>query len=217
MDARERVTAAQVAATEGLGDWRYLLGRLEARFDTGDLAGAVSLAQAVVEVADGMNHHPDLDLRYGYVLVRTTSHDVGDVTPRDVELARRVSELAAAAGARPRPERVSSLELAIDTVDADAIRPFWAAVMGYQERDGDLHDPAGVRPPIWFQKMDPPRTDRNRIHFDLTVPHDVAEERVAAALAAGGTLVSDASARAFWVLADAEGNEVCITTWQDRD
>jgi 4a-hydroxytetrahydrobiopterin dehydratase len=65
--------------------------------------------------------------------------------------------------------------------------------------------------------MDAPRTQRNRIHFDITVPHDEAEARIAAALAAGGTMVSDSAARAFWVLADAEGNEICICTWQDRD
>ena len=39
----------------------------------------------------------------------------------------------------------------------------------------------------------------------------------AAALAAGGVLVSDRAAPAFWVLADAEGNEVCVCTWQGRD
>ena len=64
--------------------------------------------------------------------------------------------------------------------------------------------------------MDEPRPQRNRIHLDITVAHDAAEARVAAALAAGGTLVSDARARAFWVLADAEGNEACVCTWQDR-
>lgn len=65
--------------------------------------------------------------------------------------------------------------------------------------------------------MDVPRTQRNRIHFDITVAHDEADTRVQAALAAGGVLVSDAHARSFWVLADAEGNEVCVCTWQDRD
>ena len=67
-----------------------------------------------------------------------------------------------------------------------------------------------------FQQMDEPRTDRNRFHLDISVPHDVAERRVAAAIAAGGTLVSDRRAKAFWVLADADGNEACICTWQDR-
>jgi 4a-hydroxytetrahydrobiopterin dehydratase len=65
--------------------------------------------------------------------------------------------------------------------------------------------------------MDQPRPQRNRIHFDITVPHDEADARIAAALDAGGTLVSADAARAFWILADAEGNEVCVCTWQDRD
>jgi 4a-hydroxytetrahydrobiopterin dehydratase len=69
---------------------------------------------------------------------------------------------------------------------------------------------------VWFQQMDVPRPLRNRIHLDVTVAHDEAEGRVRAALDAGGVLVSDAHARAFWVLADAEGNEACVCTWQDR-
>lgn len=40
---------------------------------------------------------------------------------------------------------------------------------------------------------------------------------MAVAVAAGGELRSDRSAPAFWVLADPEGNEVCVTTWQGRD
>jgi 4a-hydroxytetrahydrobiopterin dehydratase len=74
---------------------------------------------------------------------------------------------------------------------------------------------------VWFQQMDEPRTRCNRIHLDITVPHDEAEAWVQAALAAGGTLVSDSAARAFWILADHEGNhegnEVCVCTWQDRE
>jgi 4a-hydroxytetrahydrobiopterin dehydratase len=78
-------------------------------------------------------------------------------------------------------------------------------------------DPHRIGPGLWFQQMDAPRPQRNRIHIDIDVPHDVAEQRVAAALAAGGTLLTDEYARAFWVLADPEGNEACICTWQDRD
>jgi hypothetical protein len=37
-----------------------------------------------------------------------------------------------------------------------------------------------------------------------------------AAVAAGGTLVSDDEAPAFWVLADPEGNRMCLCTWQER-
>jgi 4a-hydroxytetrahydrobiopterin dehydratase len=72
-------------------------------------------------------------------------------------------------------------------------------------------------PAFWFQQMDAPRPQRNRIHVDVTVPHDVAEERVAATLAAGGRLVTDAYAPSWWVLADAEGNEACVCTWLGRE
>ena len=65
--------------------------------------------------------------------------------------------------------------------------------------------------------MDAPRPQRNRVHIDISVPHDQAQARLEAALAAGGRLLSDAEAPAFWVLADPEGNEACITTWQARD
>ena len=120
----------------------------------------------------------------------------------------------------PRP--VQALEIAIDAIDIAAVQPFWKAVLGYvDEPDGGpemaIVDPAGQLPAIWFQQMDAPRPQRNRVHFDITVAHDEAEPRVRAALAAGGRLVDDSYARMFWVLADAEGNEVCVCTWTDRD
>jgi hypothetical protein len=61
------------------------------------------------------------------------------------------------------------------------------------------------------------RRSATGVHFDITVAHDEAEARVRAALGAGGRLVDDSFARSFWVLADAEGNEVCVCTWTDRD
>jgi 4a-hydroxytetrahydrobiopterin dehydratase len=82
---------------------------------------------------------------------------------------------------------------------------------------GAIVDPQGQGPAVWFQQMDEPRRQRNRIHFDVSVPHDEAASRIAATIAAGGVLLSDAQAPAFWVLADAEGNEACVTTWQGRD
>jgi 4a-hydroxytetrahydrobiopterin dehydratase len=94
------------------------------------------------------------------------------------------------------------------------------AIGGLAGRDDspeDLVDPYRRGLSLWFQGMDAPRPQRNRLHVDVWVPHDRAEERVAAALAAGGRLVSDAQAPAWWVLADPEGNEVCVATWRARD
>ena len=91
-------------------------------------------------------------------------------------------------------------------------------MLGYRQvGDEDLLDPRSYGPPFWFQQMDAPRPQRNRIHIDVWVPHDQAEARVAAAIAAGGHLVTDQHAPAWWVLADAEGNEACVATWMGRD
>jgi 4a-hydroxytetrahydrobiopterin dehydratase len=102
-------------------------------------------------------------------------------------------------------------------MDIPAVRPFWAAILGYDEGGGkDLVDPESIRPLVWFQQMDAPRPQRNRIHFDVWVAPDEAEARMARAIEAGGHLVSDTEAPSFWVLADPEGNEACICTAQDR-
>ena len=92
----------------------------------------------------------------------------------------------------------------------------WKAGLGYREqRTGkgtELHDPAGAGPVVWFQPMTEPRPERNRIHLDVYVAGGTAacEQRVADAVAAGGRLVTDEFAPHWWVLADAEGNELCV-------
>jgi 4a-hydroxytetrahydrobiopterin dehydratase len=197
----------------------------------GSSAQALQVAQAAVTAcgadADG---HLRVDLRPGRVELSLQTAALADLTVADVDLSQRITDAIASlgletAGITPHGERrsVQMLEIAIDAIDIPAVRGFWKAVMGYADepgRDGPtdaLVDPAWQGPAIWFQQMDEPRTQRNRIHLDLTVPHDEADARVQAALAAGGVLVSDAAARSFWILADSEGNEVCICTWQDRE
>jgi 4a-hydroxytetrahydrobiopterin dehydratase len=201
--------------------WRVLLRTLRATFRTGSFARGVELAERIGAAADAANHHPDLDLRYGAVHVLLTSHDAGGLTDRDVAMAATISAIADELGIDGAPGRPQALEIAIDALDIPAVLPFWRAVLGYRDGGPDagpeVVDPDGVGPTVWFQQMDAPRPQRNRIHLDVTVPHDVADERVAAALAAGGTLVSDDRYPAFRILADAEGNEVCVCTWQGRD
>ena len=255
-------------AVTSLG-WRLVLGELQTQVLTGSLPLAADVAgrAAAVPGADG---HLRLDIRADRVILAVQSADIAWITPRDVELAHRLSamvgefrldpdaqvgadgsvdadeELGADGDIGPddqagpggdvgtddepgpggqvggdgevRTRSVQMLEIGIDALDAAAIRPFWRAVLGYAEAaDGSLADPLGQGPAVWFQQMDAPRPQRNRIHFDVSVPHDEAPDRIAAALAAGGTVTNDAEAPAFWVLADAEGNEACITTWQGRD
>ncbi len=212
------ITAEQFTATEGLDDWRVVLRTAETRFRAPSFPAGGRLVAAIADAGEAADHHPDVSLTYpGLVRVALTTHAVDGLSTHDVDLARHISQLAADAGATAETTAAQILEIAIDTMDADRIRPFWAAVLDYRDQpDGSLSDPRGFGASVWFQPMDEPRTERNRFHLDVSVPHDLAQQRLDAALAAGGTLVTDEYARAFWVLADAEGNEVCICTWQDR-
>lgn len=217
-DPKQKLSPTDVDAQD-LADWRMLFSRLHARFRTGDFATGLRLVNLIGEAAESMNHHPDLDLTYPLLNVRLTSHDAGGVTDRDVTLARRISEFAAELGVAADPAAVSVLELALDTCDYAAIKPFWKAVLAMKDSgvfDEEIVDPEGALPTIWFQKTDEHEEPRQRFHLDIRVPPEVADERIAAAIAAGGTLVSDAEAPAFWVLADAQGNKACVCTCLGR-
>jgi len=219
------------AASDAVTDlgWRYVLAALCTTVEVASLAHAAEIATRVIAAAGpDAGEHVLLDMRRERLAITVQTLAAATTTARDVELARRISaavtELGlrtdAAVGADPRC--VQRLEIAIDALDIPAVRPFWKAVTGYEDEPGAIGPAAIVDrwrqgPAIWFQQMDAPRPQRNRIHLDLSVPHDEARRRIDAALAAGGRVVSDSSAPAFWVLADAEGNEVCITTWQGRD
>lgn len=221
------LTRGAVSAAAGR-DWRLMLGELQTAVPVDDLAAGLETARALLEAA-GMpgERRLRLDLRPGVLLLVVSAPDAWQVGSAEVELAQRLSASFAALGLPARPDLVEprsmqSLELGIDTMDRSLIRPFWKAVLGYVDEPGDdlpngLVDPLGQGPAVWFQQLDEPRPQRNRIHFDVTVPHDQAAARIAAALAAGGTLLNDSEAPAFWVLADADGNEACVCTWQGRD
>jgi 4a-hydroxytetrahydrobiopterin dehydratase len=224
----ERLKRQDISGTVDLLGWRLILGELQTQVAAGSLVKAAELAHALSAVDSG--DHLRMDIRVGRLYLSLTTPEESFVTTRDQELARiisaRVTErgLACDPVADNQPERSAQrIEIGIDALDIPAIRPFWRAVLGYDDepgRDGPADavvDPAGQGPSVWFQQMDAPRPQRNRIHFDVAVPHDEARRRIDAAIAAGGQITYDAEAPAFWVLADPEGNEACICTWQGRD
>lgn len=213
-DPKQKLSNAAVQGA-GLADWRQLWSVLRARFRTADFASGLTLVQAIGDAAEAAGHHPDLTLSYGFVDVRLVSHDAGGITTRDIDLARTISDLAAVAGARADLDSLTYVEAGLDAADADLVGPFWAALLGSELHGDDVLDPDGQNPTIWFQRPDSPTPDGQvpqRWHFDVWVPFDRAEARIAAALAAGGTMVDDSNAPSFWVLADADGNRSCICT-----
>jgi 4a-hydroxytetrahydrobiopterin dehydratase len=214
----ERITPRQFHEADGIEDWRVLAHGASAYFRTGSFGAGVELVEGIGELADAANHHPDVDLRYAGVTVRLFSHDIGGLSERDLKLAQQISAVAKELDLRADPAVVQDVDVTIDALVGPDVMPFWRSVLGYEQAgDEDLVDPHRRWPAMWFQQMDAPRPQRNRIHIDVFVPHDQAEARVAAAIAAGGHLVSGEYAPAWWTLADAEGNEADVATWMGRD
>jgi 4a-hydroxytetrahydrobiopterin dehydratase len=218
MNASQTLSLAEVEAA-GLSDWRQLFEALRTRFRTGDFATGLALTSRIGELAEAANHHPDVDLRYPHVNVTLCSHDVFGVTSRDVDLARQISAAAADLDVSADPSVASVVEIALNTWDHEEIKPFWRAVLAMQDHpsyDEELRDMSGALPTLWFQRTDRHDEPQQRFHLDVRVPPEVVESRIAAALEAGGTLVTDEHAPRFWVLADAQGNKACVTTGRGR-
>jgi 4a-hydroxytetrahydrobiopterin dehydratase len=211
-----RLTAAQFSAFPGVTDWRVLCGAgyAAARFMTGSFAAGLTLVAAIGELAAAAGYDPDVDVRPESVTVRLRTAEVQGLTSRDADLAREISAAAARLGRPADPASVQHVQVAIDALDIGKVRPFWQAVLGYALVDeADLLDTHRQGPTFWFQQMESPRTERNRFHIDIYLPHDQVQARIDGALAAGGRIVSDANAPHWWTLADPEGNEADLAIW----
>ena len=216
----------------GLTDWRKLAQGLHARYVTDGFAAGARFVGAVAEAGDAAGHHPRVTLGTTYVDLVLASddavyrdgegaeHRVTWVTRRDVDLARTLSDLAARQSLRADPAAITAIELALDTVDAARVAPMWAALLtGSTDAQGrgtlgdDVRDETGRVPVLWFQDTDEHETPRQRFHLDVWVAPEVADQRIAAAVAAGGTVVDDSQAPSYTVLADHDGNKACVCTF----
>jgi 4a-hydroxytetrahydrobiopterin dehydratase len=90
--------AAVAAGLDGLR-WMRDGSSLVARVDLPSFRDAIAFVEAVAGIAESMDHHPDIDIRWRTVILRVTTHDRGGITSMDLEFARRVDAL----DAEPRP------------------------------------------------------------------------------------------------------------------
>jgi 4a-hydroxytetrahydrobiopterin dehydratase len=138
------------------------------------------------------------------------------IEPRHVGLARAISEVARRHGAVARRDAVQEVQLAVAARPDELDVGFWRAVLGYDVlADDNGVDPLGHGSTFWMQDLDPAKPLRHAMHVDVSLAKEHAEERLAAALAAGGRIVDESEAPAFWILADRAGNRVCIAAWPD--
>ncbi|GAA2009439.1 VOC family protein [Microbacterium ulmi] len=209
----DTITPREFRAAAGVDDWRARVTGAFALFRTGDFATGARLFAAIAELADAADHHPDVDVRFATVRVRTITHSAGGLTTKDLELARQISAAARELGVAAETDRMQDLMIAVATPDPAAIVPFWRAVTGFREvSEGVLFDADGRGPLIWFQHVDRPL--RGRSHLDVNGPRDVLEARLDAAIAAGGTVADDTHAPRWWTLSDADGHKVDLSPWR---
>jgi len=228
----DMLNGAQIAEAK-LNDWRKLAQGLHARYVVADCGTGARFVAAVGEAGDALGHHPSVSIGNGYVDLKLvsanaiyrddegTEHVVEWVTQLDVDLARRITEIAADHGIEADPASVSMIELGLDTAHSATIAPVWAALLtgnpdaqGHGSPSDEIRDAMGRVPNLWFGDADEHEPPRQRFHVEVYVAPEVAEQRIAAAVAAGGIVVDESNAPALTVLADQDGNTgvLCVDT-----
>lgn len=211
----ERITSRQFHEAPGTSGWHVLYGGAQTVYTTGSFAIGVEFIRRIAVEADSVGREPDIDLRPEAVVVRTAATVNGRLDTSDVELVRRVSALADEMGIEPDPSRLHTIQIAVAEAEGVRTRDFWIAALGYEEAGGLLVDPLRRGPRLWFDEIAVP--GRGRTHFDVAVPADRAEERVAAVEAAGGRLADDSHAPEWWTLASPDNHGIDIAAWGDVD
>lgn len=220
----DAISSRDFQASDGVDDWRVLGEGASAFFPTGSFAESARFVAAIGAIDGVEDHPPDVDLRHDGVTVSliTGSDDYRGMSQRDVDIARRISVVARDLGLAADPTAVQSMLIVPGAPDITPIVPFWRAVLGYEPRpdspDEDLVDAHARGVSFWFETMEQPRPGgTGAVHIAVWVPIEQAEDRVKAALAAGGHIVRDDFAPMWWTLADAAGNEADISTTIGRD
>lgn len=199
---------------DGVDDWVVLHGGAAAVFRVASLVEAARLAEAVAGVR-GVEPGILMTVASDRLTVRLT-RDLWQLEPAHVEVARAVSAIALTHGATPDRSAVQEVQLAIAAQPEEVDVGFWRTVLGYAPlAEDNAVDRLGHGSTVWMQELNPSRPLRHAMHLDVSVAREHAEQRLAAAVAAGGRIVDDSEAPRWWTLADRAGNRVCIAGWPD--
>lgn len=215
-------------AEANLTDWRKLAQGIHARYLVSDFNAGVQLITAIAAASTSAGHFPKVSMGDGYVDLKLISDDAiyrdGDtehivewVTQKDIDLARKIEEIAAGLSISADPKAVSHIELGLDVSNSAAIAPMWAALLtgsaesqGHGSPSDEIRDASGRVPNLWFGDVEEGSTQR--FHVEVYVAAEAVAERIAAAVAAGGTVVDDTNSPGLTVIADQDGNRgvICV-------
>ncbi len=210
------ITPAGFHRADGVSDWRVTATGPQAVFTATSLPHAASLIAPIVAAAERSGILPDVDVRPEAVVVRVPYRDPEGIPSAAPAFAADVSRAAAELRLTPDPSRAQAVGIYVAQHSEADVRPFFTAALGYEDfGDSDAVDPLRCGPQLAFNPISGDAPSRGRTHFDVFVPADQAQARVDAALAAGGRLVDDSHAPAWWSLASPDNHGVDIASWTD--
>lgn len=82
----------------GLPGWSRRGDSLTKTYRFPTFPAGITFLTRVADVAESMNHHPDIDVRHTRLTFTLSTHDAGGITTRDLTLAREIERLAAESG-----------------------------------------------------------------------------------------------------------------------
>jgi 4a-hydroxytetrahydrobiopterin dehydratase len=87
----ERIPESEVAQwLERVPDWQRVGNEIERTFRFRDFREAIAFVVQVALLAERMDHHPDIEIRYRQVTLRLSTHSAGGLTERDFHLAQQI-------------------------------------------------------------------------------------------------------------------------------
>lgn len=210
------ISAAEFHRSPGVSDWRVTGTGPQTVFTATSLSKAAELIAPVVAAAEQFGILPDIDVRPEGVVVRIPYRNPEGIPAAAAEFAAAVSRAAAELPLTPDPSLAQSVGIYVAQHSQTDARPFFMAALGYEALgDTDAVDPLRCGPQLAFNPITGDTPARGRTHFDVFVPADQAQARVDAALGAGGRLVDDSQAPAWWSLASPDNHGVDIASWTD--
>ncbi len=83
-----------IALRDHLPNWKVVDSALVRSVEKETFLDGIRLVATVAQLAESMNHHPDIDIRYRTITFHVSSHDAGGITDDDLVLARHIDTAA---------------------------------------------------------------------------------------------------------------------------
>jgi len=91
---RTKLSGDEIASRlHAIDRWTESDGKLTKRFDFKDFSDSLAFVNKVGEIANAVDHHPDIRLGWGYAEFEITTHDRGGLTDHDFDLAKRIDAI----------------------------------------------------------------------------------------------------------------------------